>query len=451
MWSHQQEGVDYAENRRSCIFHVGMGGGKTRTALEALKKAGHKKVLVCCPKAVIEAWEKQAGLWAKEYDVLLLNKGTAKKKAEMLKSALGVHKGLIVVINYESAWRCDLIEKTPWDCLVYDEVHRLKSPSGKASRWAARMGKKNPETQRYGLSGTLLPNTILDAYGVYRAMESPECQTFGNSNTLFRRRYAIENPHVPGMVIDYANTEDFSKRIAETTFYRKSEDILDLPPIMHQEVIVPMTPAEARLYKEIESDCCAVLEEGQVTPQNVLVQLIRLLEVCGGYIHYDGEKNASEISSPCSKVNAISDLLLDLPKDEPVVVFCRFRAELAGIKKACEKMGRTTSELSGSMNQLADWQAGKTSVLVANTQSGGIGVDLTRAAYGVFYSLGHSLADYLQAIARLHRPGQEKRTHFYSLVSQAGEKNTVDHAVYDALRNKRKVIDDIIERRFFAR
>ena len=124
------------------------------------------------------------------------------------------------------------------------------------------MGKKNPTTQRYGLSGTLLPNTILDAYGIYRAMESPECQTFGNSNTLFRRRYAIENPHVPGkMVIDYANTEDFSKRIAETTFYRKSEDILDLPPIMHQEVIVPMTPAEARLYKEIESDCCAVLEE----------------------------------------------------------------------------------------------------------------------------------------------------------------------------------------------
>ena len=173
--------------------------------------------------------------------------------------------------------------------------------------------------------------------------------------------------------------------------------------------------------------------------------------MCGGYIHYDGEKDASEISSPCSKVNAISDLLLDLPKDEPVVVFCRFRAELAGIKKACEKMGRTTSELSGSMNQLADWQAGKTSVLVANTQSGGIGVDLTRAAYGVFYSLGHSLADYLQAIARLHRPGQEKRTHFYSLVSQAGEKNTVDHAVYDALRNKRKVIDDIIERRFFTR
>ena len=139
----------------------------------------------------------------------------------------------------------------------------------------------------------------------------------------------------------------------------------------------------------------------------------------------------------------------DLPKEEPVVVFCRFRAELAGIKKACEN-GRTTSELSGSMNQLADWQAGKTSVLVANTQSGGIGVDLTRAAYGVL-QLGPLAADYLQAIARLHRPGQEKRTHFYSLVSQAGDKNTVDHAVYDALRNKRKVIDDIIERRFFTR
>ena len=43
MWNHQQEGVDYAENRRSCIFHVGMGGGKTRTALEALEKQDTKK------------------------------------------------------------------------------------------------------------------------------------------------------------------------------------------------------------------------------------------------------------------------------------------------------------------------------------------------------------------------------------------------------------------------
>jgi SNF2 family DNA or RNA helicase len=108
-------------------------------------------------------------------------------------------------------------------------------------------------------------------------------------------------------------------------------------------------------------------------------------------------------------------------------------------------MHRSASELSGKINSLADWQAGKTTVLVAQIQSGGIGIDLTRASYGVFYSLGHSLSEYLQAIARLHRPGQEKTTRFYSLVATLLGKTTVDGFVYEALSQRKEVIDAIID------
>ena len=102
------------------------------------------------------------------------------------------------------------------------------------------------------------------------------------------------------------------------------------------------------------------------------------------------------------------------------------------------------SELSGRRHDLAEWQDGKTSVLVANTASGGIGVDLTRASYGVFYSVGHSLSEYLQAVARLHRPGQTKTTHFYNLVASVDGKQTVDTQVYKALSERKEVIDAII-------
>jgi SNF2 family DNA or RNA helicase len=102
------------------------------------------------------------------------------------------------------------------------------------------------------------------------------------------------------------------------------------------------------------------------------------------------------------------------------------------------------SVLNGQHNELADWQAGKTTVLIANQASGGVGIDLTRAAYGVFYSLGHSLSDYLQAIARLHRPGQTKKTHFYSLVATVDGNQTVDGSVYKALESRQEVIDAII-------
>jgi SNF2 family DNA or RNA helicase len=446
MWQHQQEAVEWANGRLCVILHMGMGTGKSRCLLEILKREGLKRVLICCPKAVIPAWNKQAGLWLDGYRVLLLTKGNSAQKERALACALADSSPLIVVVNYEAAWRIPLIEKTSWDALCYDECHRLKAPSGTTSRWAARMGKKNPTAKRVGLSGTLLAHSPLDAYGVYRAIESPVCQTFGTSYTTFKAAYAITNPRIPGMVVGYRNTEQFGTKIADTTFHRRSEDVLDLPPVMHDQIDVELNPQEARLYKEIERDFCAVMEDGEVTPANVLVQLIRLLEVCGGSVHKDGNRQATKISDTPSKAAALREILEDLPPSEPVVVFCKYKADLEAIMEECRKLGRAASELSGSKNELEDWQAGKTTVLAANTASGGIGIDLTRAAYCVFYSCGHSLSEYLQAIARLHRPGQTKTTHFYSLVATVDGGMTVDGGVYKALSERKEVIDAIIER-----
>lgn len=84
-------------------------------------------------------------------------------------------------------------------------------------------------------------------------------------------------------------------------------------------------------------------------------------------------------------------------------------------------------------------------MLVVQIQSGGTGIDLTRASYGVFMSVGHSLAEYLQAVARLHRPGQEKTTHLYSLISTLHGDTTVDGRVHEALSQRKEVIDHVVD------
>ena len=444
LWQHQRDAIEWANGRLQCILHMGMGTGKSRCLLEILKGENLNKVLVCCPRAVIPAWAKQGGLWLPEYRILLLNKGSSKAKEKLVEAALADSRPLVVVTNYESAWRIPLLEKTRWDALCYDECHKLKSPSGTTSRWAARMGKKNPAAKRIGLSGTLLAHSPMDAYGVYRAIESPECQTFGTSYTAFRSRYAVTRPGYPGWVVGYRNTDEFGTKIALTTFHRKSEDVLDLPDIMHEQVDVELTDLEARLYRTIEQEFCATLGSSNVTPQNALVQLTRLLEICGGHVHADGSRDATKIDDTPSKASALADILDCLDPKEPLVVFHRYKADGEAAVAACEKAGRKCSVLNGRKNELEDWQAGTTTVLVANTASGGIGIDLTRAAYGVFYSLGHSLSEYLQAIARLHRPGQNKKTHFYSLVATVDGDLTVDGQVYKALESRQEVIDAII-------
>jgi len=448
LWKHQEEAIAWAGGRRDAILHLGMGCGKTRIAIEVIREeqaAGRGRlVMVCCPKAVIPAWVKQFSLWMPLQRLLVLDKGTAAQKGAQILAATSDTRPLVVIANYESWWRIKAADKVAWDAFVFDECHRLKAPSGAQSKWAAKQTKRCPKAKRLALSGTLLAQTILDAYGIYRAVESPECPTFGTSYTLFKATFAITNPHLPGMVIGWRNQKQFSEKVAATTFHRRSEDVLDLPPILHTEVPVELTAKEAGVYRQLEKDFCAEIEAGKfVTPANAMVSLLRMLQSCQGYVRIDDEAAARRIDEHPSKLAAFAEILEDIG-DESLVTFCRFRSDIDCAIEACRKHGRTYSELSGRINSLAEWQSGKTQVLVAQIQSGGIGIDLTRASLGCFYSMTHSLSEWLQAIARLHRPGQTRHTRFFSLVSTLQGKKTADGRVYEALSNRREVIDDIL-------
>lgn len=450
LWQHQKDAIAWARGRRAVLLHHEMGCGKTRTAIEILKEiladsapAG-LRVLVCCPKAVIAAWVKQLSLWWPEVRVVAMTKGTSKQKSKQFAAALADTSPVIVVINYESAWRLDGLEKTKWSAVVWDEVHRLKSPSGAASRWAARVCKKNPNCKRIGLSGTMVPHSILDAYGVWRSVESPECETFGGSYTLHKSSYAVCPPG-QHFVVAFRNLDQAHAKIAATTHRVKSADVLDLPPIRFFDVPCDLSPQEAKVYREIERDFCAVVEAGTVTTANALVQLLRMQQICGGSVTFDGDDQARRIVEHPAKAAVLADMLEGSAESEPWVVFCRFRSDIDAVRQVCTAAQRSLGELSGHRDDLADWQAGKTSVLVTQIQSGGIGVDLTRARYCCFFSLGYSLSDYLQAVARLHRPGQQHETSMWHLVATIDGRSTVDGRVYGALRERREVIDVIVD------
>lgn len=287
-------------------------------------------------------------------------------------------------------------------------------------------------------------NSPLDAFGTYRSIEGPECPTFGHSYTLFKAKYAIENPHVRGMVVGFRNQEEMARKIAATTFYRRSCDVLDLPPILFDELGFELNSEEAKIYREVETEFCAVCEQGTITPANAMISVLRLAQICGGFVRYDESEAASRITDSPAKATRFGEFLEDLDPREKLVVFCRFRSDIDSVAQKCAEHGRTSSELSGRIDRLADWQAGKTNVLIAQIQSGGIGIDCTAAAYGVFFSVGYSLAEYEQAIARLHRPGQTKTTRIYAMVASLQHTNTIERRIYDALRERKDVIDAIV-------
>ena len=141
----------------------------------------------------------------------------------------------------------------------------------------------------------------------------------------------------------------------------------------------------------------------------------------------------------------MADILEDLPADEPVAVFGRFRSDLEAVHAAAKSVGRQSLELSGRRKELEDWQAGKAPILAVQIQAGGVGIDLTRCgdqncAYVLYLSTGHNLGDYEQSLARVHRPGQERTVFYYHILA----KDTIDERIFKALRARKNVVESIL-------
>jgi len=103
-------------------------------------------------------------------------------------------------------------------------------------------------------------------------------------------------------------------------------------------------------------------------------------------------------------MSLLRDVLEDIA-DEAVVVFCRFPKDLEAVNRVADETARRSLELSGRMDELKRWQAGETPALAVQIDSGGVGVDLRRARYSIYYSPGFSLGSYEQSLTRIHRPG----------------------------------------------
>jgi|WetSurMetagenome_2_1015567.scaffolds.fasta_scaffold03374_7 SNF2 family DNA or RNA helicase len=447
LWKHQRRMIAWAAHNKRALWHCGMGTGKTRAAVDFIQTSGVKKILVACPLAVCRVWEKQVQMFAaNNINCIVLDKKSVAEKQQAADRALNLSAitgdPCLIVINYESAWRDPFgawALKQKFDLIIEDECQNLKSPGGRASRYFHKLSKSAERV--LGLSGTPLPHSPLDAYSVFRAMDD---SIFGTSFTRFRARYAVMGGFQNKQVVAYVNQDEMSRKI-DTIRIHVSRDVLDLPGAVHIEQTFALPDAAQKIYKNLEDDFYARVDSGEVTTSNALTKLLRLQQITSGYLPLDLQEGADEENRKYEtlhneKSEQLKTILDGLEPDEPVVVFCRFRNDLKAVHDVCFQLGRKSMELSGSIKQLAEWQDGQVPVLAVQIRTGREGVDLTRACYCVYFSLGFSLNDYEQSLARIHRPGQARSCFYYHLIAE----NTVDRKVYAALKERKAVIESIL-------
>lgn len=472
-WRHQRRAFWFAKELTAAGLYLDMGTGKTKCAVDLFCNAGARTGIVLSPHAVVPVWQREFRIHGGvDVHVVSLQKGTIAQRTALADNAIHecrCGRPHVVVTNYEAAWRDPFASwalDQEWDYAIADEAHRLKAPGGRQSKFCSKLRKR--AARRLALTGTPMPQAPLDVFGMYRFLDP---NILGTSFATFRSKFALMGGYGGHEVVGYQELEELNRLVYSIAYRVTAEEVLDLPPDRDVTIEGELPPRTRKLYRQLENDLYAeidaadlaysaaneryetaltrALEDGiepptapvvEVTIANVLVKLLRLQQLTGGAIT-DDEKNVIEVDS--GKEELLVEYLDQLPHSEPVVVFCRYRHDLDVVERVAGKQGRKYGELSGRRRDATDSDAKMSTdvdVVGVQIQSGGEGIDLTRAAYACYYSLGFALKDYLQSRARLVRPGQERPVLFTHLVMTG----TVDERVYEALAERKEVVDYVL-------
>src|SRR5579884_1725126 len=441
-WRHQIEAYQFATERLTrgpgaAMLALEMGTGKTLVSLMVLAGLKAMRTLICCPLRVVPVWQAQI---ERHLDLPLVvvalddSAGSVAEKQKLAEEKLKLAETTGRPIIFDSVWRDPFgawAEKQAWDLVIADESHKLKKPGGKASLYFKRLRPR--ARHRLALTGTPMQHSPLDIYAQFRFLDTTP---FGPSFNAFRQKYAVMGGFQKKQVTAFKNLEEL-EALMRTITYRVSKDVLDLPPETHVTYECDLSPEALRVYRDLEEDFVAEIRDGRVTAANAMVKLLRLQQVAGGWVKTD-EGQYHRVDS--AKQNLLADTLEDIGPNEPVVVFCRFHADLDAVHEACASLGLTSLELSGRRDELKRWQEGEAPVLAVQIGAGGVGVDLSRARYSIYYSLSFSLGEYDQALWRVHRPGQTRPVEHIHLVA----KGSVDEKIIRALERRAEVIQAIL-------
>ena len=110
----------------------------TRVAIDLIAARGHRRILALCPLSIVDhVWPQQVATHQESPIIVVplgskLNGVKARGKAvEKAMRRVRDHTTVMVVINYESAWRSPLkewIEAQRWDLMILDECHPAGTP-----------------------------------------------------------------------------------------------------------------------------------------------------------------------------------------------------------------------------------------------------------------------------------------------------------------------------------
>jgi SNF2 family DNA or RNA helicase len=397
-------------------------GVATCYEIDVLMRRGTiRRALVVAPKRVLSTWQEELRAHTHDLPVAVYPKM--------------VSEG-VVLVNYDRVWersrRVHLaapLAKWRPDMVVADEAHLVKNRRAARSRAMYHWAEIAP--WRRALTGTPDPSSYADYWGIFRFLEP---SVFG-AWTEFANRYLILDWW--GRVVGYRSLDDLAAKVHAYGSRARRADYFDCPRVVEETVTVELPGAARRVYRDMAESLYAELSADPVVVTQAsipLVRLLRLAQITGG--HVTTEDHGTQWLHD-AKVDALDGVLEEALADgAQVVVFVRFRAELARIEERLRRRGVPSVSLHGDTADtgaaLRRFRSGEARVFLCQIQAGRLGLDLSAARVLVYYSWGYDAEAYLQARERIWRPGADQTLTIFHLVVPG----TIDQTMLDIVRGK---------------
>ena len=466
-YAHQREGFALSRGAPAFALLMEQRTGKTRVLIDVASDLYLRSlidtVLIICPNSVKSVWEEQIPEWTPRHvphEVVVYGAGDRKRVAEAMAAPPAGLRWLVVNVEAFSTTRPRTKTQPPTGAAfieellegrktlgAIDEATRIKTPGASRTKFILKL--RDLLAYRRILTGTLITKTPLDAYCPFKFLD-PAILGF-SSYYSFRNDVAIMGGYGGKQVIAYSPgaLERLAALIKPFSYRITRDQCFDLPPKQYSKRIIELTAEQRRVYESMRDKMAAELSSGQrVTAAIVLVQLLRLQQIVGGFIPdvlHAADAAVVAIPGPNPKLEALMEELEEIP--HKVVIWARFRPEIALIAARLRAAygDATVVEFHGGVKE-ADRTVNRRRFqdladtcrfLVGQPGAGGLGIPLHAARHVVYFSNSFSLEERLQSEDRTQGAEQQWSVDYLDIVA----KDTNDLKILKTLRENKSIAD----------
>jgi len=418
---YQEQAADFLYEHDRAMILAPVGAGKTAITLTAMYDMlyeGHvKRWLVVAPlRVATSVWPQEQPKWA-PYMSMSICVGTPRER--LMAYAADTQ---VMVVNYDNLQWLSELNLDIFDGVVFDELTRLKNPSG--ARFKA-LTKALKCSIRWGLTGSFTSNGLEDVFGQCKIIDQ---KLLGRSKGAFQQQYFyLVNKDYNDWQPRPGALEQVMARIKPATFVLEPGEYKDKLPPLHT-VEVRMDLPDRKPYEDMKKDFVTRFPDATAVAINAAVVTQKLSQMAAGFVY-----TPEPVWFSGHKFDRLEELLAE-NQQANTIVFYNFIEELNELQRRFPH--------ARTVDSIDDWNAGRVRLLCLHPRSAGHGLNLQHGGHHIVWlSLPWSLELFEQANGRLHRSGQRHDVWCYVMIAN----QTVDEKIWAALHSKQAVSDIAME------